>query len=139
MKLSRNRFVAGFSLLLLSCTVGLATFAVERAIAANSQFQYPPPKKDNDANKQKNLSGQVVDKSGKGLAEAVVYLKDKKSLAMKTHISDDKGSYRFSGLDPNTDYEVHAEYKGTSSAKRSVSSFDDRKEVYLALEVNTGN
>lgn len=100
-----------------------------------SQAQFPGPRKNKDRNQQKNLTGQVVDKEGKGIAQAVVYLKDKKTLEMKTHISDDKGDYRFPGLDPNTDYEVHAEHKGASSSRRSVSSFDGRTDVYLVLEI----
>ncbi len=103
--------------------------------AAMSQAQFPGPRKNKDRSQQKNLTGQVVDKEGKGIAQAVVYLKDKKTLEMKTHISDDKGDYRFPGLDPNADYEVHAEYKGASSSRSRVSSFDDRTDVYLVLEI----
>ena len=36
----------------------------------------------------------------------VVYLVNVKTQAVKTYIADDSGNYRFSGLDPNTDYEV---------------------------------
>ena len=105
------------------------------AVPALGQAQFPGPKKDKDRNAPKNLNGQVVDKDGVGIREAIVYLKDKKSLEMKTHISDEKGAFRFTGLDPNEDYEVHAESKGALSPKRTVSSFDDRKEVYLVLEL----
>ena len=101
---------------------------------AMSQVQFPGPKK-GDKNAPKNLVGQVVDKDGKSIAEAVVYLKDKRTLEVQTHISDEKGGYRFSGLDNNTDYEVHAEFKGAASPKRAVSSFDNRKEIYLVLEI----
>ena len=103
---------------------------------AGSQVQFPAPKKGNDKNAPKNLTGQVVDEKGKGLAEAIVYLKNKRTLEVVTHISDERGDYRYSGLDPNTDYEVHAELQGASSSKRSVSSFDDRKEIYLVLEIS---
>jgi carboxypeptidase family protein len=103
--------------------------------AAAVQAQFPAPRKDSDRSRQKILTGQVVDKEGKGLAEAVVYLKNKKTLEIETHISDEKGGYRFSGLEPNTDFEVHAELKGASSARRTVSSLDDRKDVYLVLEI----
>ena len=106
------------------------------AAPAGAQVQFPRPKKD-DRGPQKNLTGQVVDKEGKGLPEAIVYLKDKKTLETKTHISDDHGGYKFSGLDPNSDYEVHAELKGASSPKRHVSSLDDRKDVYLVLEIGS--
>ena len=102
---------------------------------AIGQAQFPGPKKGPGKNAPKNLTGQVVDKEGKGLAEAVLYLKNKRTREVKTHISDDKGAYNFDGLDPNTDYEVHAELKGASSPTQSVSSFDDRKEIYLKLEI----
>ncbi|OFV93530.1 MAG: hypothetical protein A3F68_06370 [Acidobacteria bacterium RIFCSPLOWO2_12_FULL_54_10] len=83
----------------------------------------------------KTLTGQVVDKEGAGIAHAVVHLKNKKNLEVKTYISDEKGNYRFNGLDTETDYTVHAEHRGASSRPRTVSSFDDRKTVYLVLEV----
>lgn len=101
------------------------------------QVQLPGPREDQERNGKKNLSGQVADKQGKGLAQAVVYLKNKKTLEVKTFISNDQGNYRFNSLDADTDYAVHAEYRGAVSRDRSVSSFDDRKEVYLLLEVDT--
>ena len=125
-----RRLYRGPAVLLL--VMGLAAVLPVRS---DAQVTFGNPKKDNDKNAPRNLTGQVVDKDGKGLPQAVVYLKDKRSLEVQTHISDDRGGYRFSGLDNNTDYEVHAEFKGASSAKRGVSSFDNRKEVYLTLEV----
>jgi len=122
-----SRVMAAAALL---CLILFAT-----ADFATSQAQFPKPRKDNDRNAPKNLTGQVVDKSGKGIADAVVYLKDKKSLEIKTHISDAKGNYRFPGLDPNNDYEVHSQYQGSTSPKRTVSSFDERKDPYLVLEI----
>ena len=101
------------------------------------QVQLPGPREDQERNGKKNLSGQVADKQGKGLAQAVVYLKNKKTLEVKTFISNDQGNYRFNSLDPDTDYVVHAEYRGAVSRDRSVSLFDDRKEVYLLLEIDT--
>ncbi|MBI3896336.1 MAG: carboxypeptidase regulatory-like domain-containing protein [Acidobacteria bacterium] len=101
------------------------------------RVQLPGPGGEEEQNGRKNLSGQVVDKQGKGLAQAVVHLKNKKTLDVKTFISNDEGNYRFNGLDANTDYAVHAEYQGAMSRDRSVSSFDDRKEVYLVLEIDT--
>ena len=120
------------------CTAALLAIAaiVVCAGAALGQAQFPGPKKDKDRNAPKSLVGQVVNKDGAGIPDAIVYLKAKKSLEMKTHISDEKGDYRFTGLDPNEDYEVHAESQGLASSKRTVSSFDDRKEVYLVLELN---
>lgn len=129
-KASRGRFVCAFAAALLALAIVAGS-----AVPVSGQAQFPGPKKDKERNAPKNLTGQVVDKDGIGIREAIVYLKDKKTLEMKTHISDEKGAYRFTGLDPNEDYEVHAESKGALSSKRTVSSFDDRKEVYLVLEL----
>ena len=58
----------------------------------------------------KVLHGSVIDKSENPVPSSVVYLKNVKSQAVKTYIADDSGNYRFSGLDPNVDYEIHAEH-----------------------------
>ena len=127
---SRAMIVSAFAAVLLAMAMVAGS-----ALPASAQAQFPAPRKDNQKNAPKNLTGQVVTKNGNGIPEAIVYLKDKKTLEMKTHISDEKGAYRFTGLDPNEDYEVHAESKGATSSKRTVSSFDDRKEIYLVLEL----
>ena len=95
--------------------------------------RYPAPPKDQAG--IKSLTGEVVNTQGAKLAQAVVHLKDKKTLEVKTRISDDQGKYVFRGLDRDADYDVHAEYQGASSPNKSVSHFDDRDDVYLVLEV----
>lgn len=99
--------------------------------------RYPGGGKEGERDTTKTLVGQVVDKEGGGLAQAIVHLKNKKTLAVKTHIADAKGNFRIVGLDRNTDYAVHAEYHGQSSSDRTVSSFDDRSEIRLVLEIGT--
>ncbi|HEX9897593.1 MAG TPA: carboxypeptidase-like regulatory domain-containing protein, partial [Candidatus Methylomirabilis sp.] len=64
-----------------------------------------------DPRAPKTLTGQVVDKEGKGLAQAVVYLKNQRTLAVRTHIADGEGKYRFNGLSPEIDFAVHAEHR----------------------------
>jgi len=66
---------------------------------------------------------------------AVVFLKNTRTNAVRSYIADDEGNYRFSGLDPNVDYEVHAEKDGAKSAARTVSSFDSKKEIVLPLKI----
>jgi hypothetical protein len=95
--------------------------------------RYPPPPKREAA--IKSLVGEVVSDQGQKLPQAVVHLKNKKTLEVKTRISDDQGKYVFRGLDRDADYEVHAEYRGASSPNKSVSSFDDRDEIYLQLQI----
>ena len=55
---------------------------------------------------------------------------------MKTYIADEAGNYRFSGLDPNVDYEIHAERDGLTSSTRTVSSFDSRRDIEVVLKLS---
>ena len=106
------------------------------AQARNDPYvRYPAPPKGQAA--IKSLVGEVVNTQGGKLAQAVVHLKDKQTLEVKTRIADNQGKYVFRGLDRDADYEVHAEFQGASSPNKTVSHFDDRDEIYLVLEVNT--
>ncbi len=84
----------------------------------------------------RTVRGVVVDKSESAVPGGVVFLKNLRTNQVKSYISDNEGSFRFSGLDPNADYEVHAEKDGAESPKRQVSSFDNRKEIVLTLKLD---
>lgn len=84
----------------------------------------------------RTVHGSVVDKSDNGIASSVVYLKNLKSQAVKTYIADDTGHYRFSGLDPNVDYEIHAENGDSSSSTRTISSYDTRRDIEVTLKLS---
>jgi Carboxypeptidase regulatory-like domain len=84
----------------------------------------------------RTVHGTVVDKDSNPIASAVVYLKNVRNLTVKTYISDSAGKYRFSGLDPNVDYEIHAEHGDMTSRERTISSFDSRKEIVVSLKVD---
>jgi hypothetical protein len=83
----------------------------------------------------RTVHGVVLTKDENPAPSSVVYLKNVKSQAVKTYIADDAGEYRFSGLDPNIDYEVHAEMKDMMSSVRTVSSFDSRRDIDLPLKL----
>lgn len=84
----------------------------------------------------RTVHGAVLDKAENPVSSAVVYLKNVRTLAVKTYISDRSGEYRFSGLDPNVDYEVHAESDSMTSNTRTVSSFDGRKDIVISLKLD---
>ena len=84
----------------------------------------------------REVRGTVIDKSDAPIASAVVYLKNTRTLTVKTYISEDKGDYHFSGLDPNADYEIHAEHDDLTSANHTVSSFDARKAFVVTLKLD---
>ena len=84
----------------------------------------------------KVLHGSVIDKSENPVPSGVVYLKNVKSQAVKTYIADESGNYRFSGLDPNVDYEIHAEHDDMTSSVRTISSFDSRRDIEVTLKLS---
>ena len=84
----------------------------------------------------RTVRGVVVDKSSEAaIPSAVVFLKNTRTNAVRSYIADEEGNYRFSGLDPNVDYEIHAEKDGAKSATRTVSSFDNKKEIVFPLKI----
>jgi protocatechuate 3,4-dioxygenase beta subunit len=84
----------------------------------------------------KTLHGSVIDRNENPVPSSVVYLKNVKSQSVKTYIADETGTYRFSGLDPNVDYEIHAEHDGLTSSTRTVSSFDSRRDIEVVLKLS---
>lgn len=84
----------------------------------------------------RTVHGTVVDKDGNNIATGVVYLKNLKTQDIRTYISDNSGQYRFSGLNPNVDYEIHAERNGEMSSTKKISSFDSRKDIVITLKLD---
>jgi hypothetical protein len=84
----------------------------------------------------RTVHGVVTDKSETPIPASVVFLKNTRTNAVRSYIADETGNYRFSGLDPNADYEVHAEKDGATSPTRQVSSFDSRKDMILNLKID---
>lgn len=83
----------------------------------------------------RTVHGSVVDKDDNPVPSSIVYLKNLKTQTVATHIADDTASYRFSGLDANADYEIHAEHNDWISSTRTVSSFDTHREIVVILKL----
>ena len=101
-------------------------------------FACAPAARSQDAKHEAQLRtvrGVILDKSETAVPTAVVFLKNLRSNAVRSYIADNDGNYRFSGLDPNVDYEIHAEKDGAKSVTRTVSSFDGRKDIVLNLKL----
>jgi hypothetical protein len=84
----------------------------------------------------RTVRGVVVDKGESTVQGGIVFLKNLRTNQVRSYIADNEGGFRFSGLDPNADYEVHAEKDGAKSPTRQVSSFDNRKEIVLTLKLD---
>jgi hypothetical protein len=83
----------------------------------------------------RTLTGQVMNQQDKPLPESIVYLKNTKTMAVKTFIAGQDGTYRFNALSPNVDYEVYAEHNGKKSDTKTLSSFDSRKTASINLKI----
>lgn len=90
--------------------------------------------KNEDAN-ARSVQGTVVDPTDKQVAGAVVQLKDMRTLQIRSFLTLEDGTYHFSGLKTDVDYQVKADYSGMSSPTRTVSVFDNRKVAIVNLKL----
>ena len=89
------------------------------------------------ANNTRLLTGKVLDRGDNPLPNAVVYLTNSRTRAVKTYIVGADGSYRFPALQPSIDYEVYAQHQGHKSDTKTVSQFDDRTQMSIILKIDT--
>ncbi len=89
-----------------------------------------------DSGRLRTVRGVVIDAKNEPIPSAIVYLKNTRSLAVRTYIASNEGHYRFSGLDPNVDYQIHAEHQDFTSTMHTISSYDSHREIVVALKVD---
>ena len=111
-----------------------ACAAAQVNLPLNGASSEPTPKKTRPTSKM--LTGTVTDKSEQPISGAVVYLKNSKTLVVKSFFTQENGSYRFPQLALNTDYEIWAEKDGNKSATKGVSQFDDRYSPTVNLRID---
>jgi hypothetical protein len=117
--------------------------AVAAIFLASGSFLSAPAAKASETeqrgsqNESRTLIGHVMNAQNGPQQKAIVYLKNTKTLAIKTYISEGDGSFRFSGIAPNIDYEVYAEHEGAHSDTKTLSGFDSRKEVTMTLKIHS--
>jgi hypothetical protein len=113
--------------------LGIALVVAAAPLASAQAFQVAGGK---DKEQLRTVNGDVRNKGEQILPGAVVYLKNTKTLTVKSYIADDKGEFHFHALSPNIDYEVYAEYNGARSATKTLSSFDSRAVVNIDLHID---
>lgn len=114
----------------------LLALALPLAMVAEPLGNVIPSGSDDKQPSSRTLIGFVFDKADKPLPNAIVYIKNTKTLTVRTFIAEGDASYRFHALSPNIDYEVWAEYQGKKSDTKTLSSFDTRPNARINLKVN---
>jgi hypothetical protein len=109
----------------IATMAGVAALAILTSVAAQDR-----------KSQLRTVHGIVISKEEVPLPGGIVYLKNLKSLTVRTYIADGEGRYRYSGLDPNVDYEIHAEHQGMASAKRTISTLNSSREIVINLKVD---
>jgi Carboxypeptidase regulatory-like domain len=100
-----------------------------------SAARISPDQKDKPAT-GRMLTGKVLDKHDNPIVNSVVYLSNTRTHAVTSYIVGPDGSYQFPQLSPNVDYEVYAQYQGRKSDTKTVSQFDDRRQVNIVLRID---
>ena len=96
----------------------------------------PALAKDKDTSPGRLLTGRVLDKQDNPVPNAVVYVTDTRTRAVKTYIVGADGNYRFPALAANVDYEIYAQVDGKTTDTKKMSQFDDRKQVKIDLRLD---
>jgi hypothetical protein len=87
-------------------------------------------------NATRSVQGAVTNSDDASVAGAVVYLKNVKTLQVRSFITQENGEYHFYELSPDVDYELKAEFQGASSGPKTLSSFDSKKLATINLKLN---
>ncbi len=93
-------------------------------------------KEKRQAASERIVQGTVRDAEDNPVNGAVVQLKDKRSLQVRSFITQNDGAYHFSGLKIDNDYDLKADYKGMTSGWKTLSVFDSRKEPVINLKLD---
>jgi hypothetical protein len=116
---------------------GLWMLAVVLAVSLASPLAAQSQTKKQKAEEagQRALIGFVTGVNDEPVEQAVVQLKDMKTLQVRSFITKKDGQYHFSGLSKDVDYQVKAEFQGSSSATKTLSVFDNRPKPNLNLKL----
>jgi hypothetical protein len=122
----KKAVIAGWVAILLAAVFSTSLLATGQLFGRESK-----------QDKTRLLTGKVLDGGDNPLANAVVYLTNTHTRTVKTYIVGPDGAYRFPALQPSLDYEVYAQFNDRKSGTKTLSQFDDRTQVYIALKINT--
>jgi hypothetical protein len=110
-----------------------AAAALLLALAMASPLSFAQNKKSEQ--NDRSVRGTVTSAEDAPVSGAVVQLKNTKSLQIRSFITKEDGGFHFEGVSPDVDYQLRADYRGSASPTKTVSSFDSRKDVVINLKL----
>jgi hypothetical protein len=115
---------------------GLLVLLCATSAGAFSALSFAQERGGYESGASRLLQGQVFNRNDQPVSDAIVYLKNTKTLVVKTYIAGQDGGYRFPALSPNVDYQVFAEHAGKRSGVKTLSAFDSRREARINLKID---
>jgi pimeloyl-ACP methyl ester carboxylesterase len=86
--------------------------------------------------KTKNIHGSVQDQNGKPIPGARVLVLNTSDSTSRNLITDEAGKYSISGLAPDVNYDVRADFRGVVSERKSISGMLDREDNLVNFQLN---
>jgi hypothetical protein len=77
----------------------------------------------------------VVDSASGPVAGATVFLRNAKTKGIRSYTSSKEGRFRFAQVTMTDDFELWAEKDGKKSTTKTISSWDNRKEIEAELKM----
>jgi hypothetical protein len=109
--------------------------AVCIAIALLCTGLYAQQKNKNEDATTRTVEGKVTNAANQPVANAVVQLKNIKTLQIRSFITQDDGSYHFAGLGTDMEYQLKADYNGVSTSWKTLSIFNSKKTPVINLKL----
>ena len=83
----------------------------------------------------RTVEGMVANAMNQPVAQAVVQLKNTKTLQIRSFITQDDGSYHFAGLGTDVEYQLKADRDGISTGWKTLSVFNSKKTAVINLKL----
>lgn len=77
----------------------------------------------------------MLSSKGAPVPDAIVQIKDSKTLQVRSYIAQQDGKYHFWGLSTDVNYQLRAMAGGLASKTKTVSVFNSRRKVKLNLKL----
>jgi len=83
----------------------------------------------------RTVEGLVTNAEKQPVENAVVQLKNTKTLQIRSFITQEDGKYHFAGLQTDVEYEVKADHDGVSTSWKTLSVFNSKKTPVINLKL----